>query len=310
MVLVSGPRISWADLPAPVQRAIEAIIGDRVVEAVSQVGGFSPGTADRVITESGRRAFVKAAGTALNERTVELHRQEAAISARLPGTFPAPRLLGSYDDGDWIALVLEDVEGRQPRTPWRADELEAVLAALTELAREPAPATLSDLPKATDAMRHLAASWDLVAADPPADLDDWVKSHLDSLAAMAHRGIGSLTGDRVIHRDIRSDNLLVRPDGQIVIVDWPWASIGPAWFDTVLLLVEVQTVGGADVPALIAETMQQFGADEPDAYGLIAAFAGYCVHSARLPAPPNIPNVRAFQRTQGEALIRLLRARN
>ena len=74
MALVSGPRIGWIDLPAHVHREIETIIGDRVTEARSQIGGFSPGTADRVVTSSGHRAFVKAANLALNERTVELRR--------------------------------------------------------------------------------------------------------------------------------------------------------------------------------------------------------------------------------------------
>jgi hypothetical protein len=40
---------------------------------------------------------------------------------------PAPRLLGSHDNGDRVALVLADVEGRHPRTPWDSGEPEAVL---------------------------------------------------------------------------------------------------------------------------------------------------------------------------------------
>src|SRR5689334_9320284 len=60
MVQASGVRIGWADLPANVRDSVAGILGEPVVEAVSQSGGFSPGTADRVTTASGRRAFVKA----------------------------------------------------------------------------------------------------------------------------------------------------------------------------------------------------------------------------------------------------------
>ncbi|MCM4080640.1 hypothetical protein [Paractinoplanes hotanensis] len=45
MVPAAGTRIGWGDLPAGVREQIEGIIGGRVVEAASQNGGFSPGTA-------------------------------------------------------------------------------------------------------------------------------------------------------------------------------------------------------------------------------------------------------------------------
>jgi aminoglycoside phosphotransferase (APT) family kinase protein len=146
----------------------------------------------------------------------------------------------------------------------------------------------------------------MVATNPPADLDDWTKANLDRLDAMARRGIGALAGDRIVHRDIRSDNVLIRPDGRVVLVDWPWAALGPAWFDTALLLVEVCTTGGHDVPALLAETAHRHQVPEADIYGVLAAVAGYCRYSTALPAPPSIPNVRAFQRTQADALVALL----
>ena len=60
MVDAAGVRVAWADLPARVRDVVEEILGAPVVEAVSQPGGFSPGSADRVRTADGRRAFVKA----------------------------------------------------------------------------------------------------------------------------------------------------------------------------------------------------------------------------------------------------------
>ncbi|GAA1269051.1 hypothetical protein [Arthrobacter pascens] len=117
-----SPRISWPDLPNHVQTGVEQIPGEPVVQTAAQQGGFSPGTADRVRTVSGRRAFVKAVGPHLNEHSPALHRREAAITAALPDTLPAPALLGTFDDGDWVALVLSDVDGRHPHVPWRAGD--------------------------------------------------------------------------------------------------------------------------------------------------------------------------------------------
>jgi len=56
-VAASGVRISWMQIPARVRAAIEAIIGGgATVTAVSQSGGFSPGTADRVVNLTSRRS--------------------------------------------------------------------------------------------------------------------------------------------------------------------------------------------------------------------------------------------------------------
>jgi hypothetical protein len=145
MMTAAGLRIGWDDLPLPVRLAVEDILGAQVIEARSQVGGFSPGTADRVVTAAGRRAFVKAASPGLNERTVELHRREAAVAAALPAEVPAPELRGVHDDGEWIALVFEDVGGRCPHTPWAPTEFAAALTALDQLAAVPVPATLRKL---------------------------------------------------------------------------------------------------------------------------------------------------------------------
>src|SRR6478735_291080 len=97
------PRPQWSELPAGLRAEIERALGSEVVEAQSQPGGFSPGSADRVVLADGRRAFVKTGDAAVNAETVEIHRREAAIAAALPGSVPAPRLLGVVDRGDVIA---------------------------------------------------------------------------------------------------------------------------------------------------------------------------------------------------------------
>jgi hypothetical protein len=80
MIQTYGMRIGWADLPEQIRERIEAVVGAPVVRAVSQHGGFSPGTADRVVAADGRWAFVKAVSTALNTRSVELARAEAHVT--------------------------------------------------------------------------------------------------------------------------------------------------------------------------------------------------------------------------------------
>ena len=304
MISASGVRIGWADLPARVRDAVQTTLGSPVVQAKSQAGGFSPGTADRVVTEAGDRAFVKAVGRTLNAQSVKMARAELHITAALPATAPAPRLLGSYDDGDWVALILEDIDGRHPRTPWVAGEIDATVTALRELAATLTPSPVPDAPRAAGLLGHDFGGWDRLAADRPADLDPWAAEHLDELRARAASGLAAVAaGDTLTHCDIRADNLLVRPDGRIVIVDWPWGSIGPAWLDTVLLAVNV-IVHGGDAGRVLS------GVEPRHAIDVIAGFTGYFLYQCRQPDPPGLPTVRAFQRAQGDALLPWLRARH
>ncbi len=306
MITAAGQRIGWDDVPVHVRAEVEHILGSPVVEARSQTGGFSPGTADRVRTEDGRRAFVKAAGRSLNEGTVRLHRREIAVTAALTESIPAPTLLGSYDDGDWVALVLEDVEGRHPRTPWDAAELAAVLTAVRHLAAAPLSAAQLGYELAGEVLTHDFAGWRRVALDPPPDLEPWARDHIDDLTGRADAVLPRLTGESLLHMDIRADNLLVRPDGAVVIVDWPWAARGPAWLDTVSVLVNVNLFGGHDVEALVAEHVR---ADPDDVTGFLVGLTGYFLDAARQPGSPGLPTVRAFQAVQGHTTLDWVRRR-
>ncbi|MEH1169500.1 phosphotransferase [Micromonospora sp. CPCC 205539] len=299
----NGGRIGWADLPGRVRAAVQEILGDRVVEAVSQPGGYSPGTADRVRTATGRRAFVKAVSPAQNPDSPVMHRAEARTAAALPASAPTPRLLGWHDDGDWVALVFSDVEGRHPETPWRADELTTVLDTLATMAAALTPSPVPHVPTAADRLAFEFAGWHRIAADPPDRLDPWARAHLDELRASADQGLAALTGDTLCHVDVRADNLLVDAAGAVSVVDWPWACRGPAWLDTALLLINVRMHGGHDTEALLHRLPLTADIDPVALTGVYAGLAGFFTDSARRPPPPGIPTVRAFQQAQADALV-------
>ncbi|MFG2100692.1 phosphotransferase [Micromonospora echinaurantiaca] len=296
-------RIGWADLPDHVRAEVERILGDRVVQAVSQPGGFSPGTADRVRTAAGRRAFVKAVSPAQNDVSPRLHRTEARNTAALPGHAPTPRLLGHYDDGHWVALVLTDVDGRHPVTPWRADELTVVLAALETMATALTPNPVPHAPTAAEHLAYDFTGWHRIAADPPPVLDPWAAARLPDLCAAAERGLAALDGDTLCHVDLRADNLLLDAAGRVTVVDWPWACRGPAWLDTALLLVNVRLHGGHDTEALLRRLPLTADVDPAVLTGVYAGLAGFFADAARRPPPPGIPTVRAFQQAQADALL-------
>jgi hypothetical protein len=113
-----------------VRSAIEERLGGRVVEAVTQRGGFSPGLAARLRMADGRRHFVKAVSEQANPDSPGMHRREAEVVAALPVEAAVPRLQWIYDQDGWVALCFDDLEGKMPTLPWRSDELDLVAHSL------------------------------------------------------------------------------------------------------------------------------------------------------------------------------------
>ena len=127
------PRLRWDELPETARAAAESALGAGVASDVTQVGGFSPGLASRLVLDDGRRVFAKAINTARNPRSPGLYRREIEVMTALPESVPAPRLRWSFDDGDWVLLILDDIEGEMPAQPWDPGQFARVLAALEQL---------------------------------------------------------------------------------------------------------------------------------------------------------------------------------
>ncbi|MBP2411406.1 hypothetical protein JOF48_000205 [Arthrobacter stackebrandtii] len=301
-------RITWAQLPPEVRAGVEQQLGEPVVEAVSQPGGYSPGSADRVRLASGRRAFVKAVSADVNATSVELHRREAAISAALPPGVPAPKILGMYDDGTWVALALADVAGRHPHEPWEDAELLAVFDALAAMAALPLPADLG-LPRHEESLGGAFRGWEKLARRPLEGLDSWAAGHLGELAAMARTGADALVGESLVHGDLRADNILLTGQGA-VLVDWPWADVGVSWSDALAVLIDANSKApNTGVGRWLGEHPVFAGATEAAVNGVLAGYAGYFLDMARRPAPPGIPTLRTAQRHNGDAVLGWLKQR-
>ncbi|MDQ6884391.1 MAG: phosphotransferase [Candidatus Dormibacteraeota bacterium] len=300
-------------MPAAVRRAVEARLGSGVVEASTQSGGFSPGVAARLRLRDGRRVFVKAVSSDPNPDSPGMHRREACIAAALPVTVPAPRFLFLHDDGDWVALAFEDVEGRTPATPWQAHELELVLSAVTRMATSltPSPISLASIAEAHDddlrGWRRLAAAAE-TGEDDLAGLDLWARRHLEALAELEARWPQSAEGTTLLHVDLRADNMVITQD-RVVVVDWPHAAIGAAWIDLLFLLPSVAMQGGPMPWEIFDSHPVALRADPDRVNAVLAAIAGFFTRQSRQPPPPGLPTLRQFQRDQGLPAIEWLKRR-
>ncbi len=313
--LGGGNRTPWSELPASVRAEIEGVLGSPVVDARTQSGGFSPGSADRVVTAGGRRAFAKAVAEAANPDAHHIHRAESRILSLLPDHLPVPRLLGVVETDGWIALVLTDVEGRHPATPWLPAELDRALDAMARIAAEPVGAELAEvLPSLGTAVEPLFGGWARLDPAVPLELPDgleaWCLDRLERLRVLAPEGLEVVAGDRLVHLDARADNLLIRPDGSVVVIDWPWAAVGVPWFDALSLLVNVRLYDpGFDVDAAIARHPAFAGLSDAAALRTLAGMAGFFAQASTQPSPPGLPTLRRFQRDQAVATLGWLQER-
>jgi aminoglycoside phosphotransferase (APT) family kinase protein len=301
---LGGRRLSWDQVPGHVRGAVEAALGAAVIEARTQEGGFSPGAASRLRLSNGGGAFVKALGVHIHRDSVGLYRREAAAMPHLPAGLPVPPLLDVYDDGEWVALVCEDVEGQLPAVPWRPEELDRVAGALADLGAMLQPTPWPDAPRFAEmeANRTFMRTWRDLAAAPPPELDPWLRDQLGRLAEQTDLA-ALVSGDALLHADLRSDNILLTPDGGVVFVDWAWTCNGAPWLDVVLFATTVNAEGGADAEGLVRD--HPLTRDVPRAWidaVLLAVVAVYWRLSRR---PERLPHHLVY----AEATLRWTRRR-
>jgi aminoglycoside phosphotransferase (APT) family kinase protein len=290
-------------VPPAIRETIEQRLGARVERAVTRPGGFSPGLAATLELADGRRVFAKAVGPEPNPDSAGMHRDEARIAEALPPDAPAPRFFFSVEDGGWVALVFEHVDGHEPGLPWRAGELERVLEMLTALAAALTPAPIA-APSIAEHFDELFHGWRSLEAPE----DDWAAAQLGELRELEARWAEAAAGETLLHCDVRADNVLLTPE-RVVLVDWPHACLGAAWVDLLAFLPSVAMQGGPHPWQVWESHPVARGVSTERLQPVLAALAGFFAYRATLPPPPGLPTLRAFQAGQGrEALAWLKRS--
>ena len=307
--IAAGVRVPYDGLPAEVHAWVEQHLGAPVEKAITQPGGFSPGCAARLVGANGERAFVKAVSSHANPESPTLYRREARTTAALPLDAPAPRLRATYDDGTWVGLLFDDIDGRHPHLPWQPAELRRVIAAIDELLTDLTPCPLSEARTIDDDWRDEFARWRGAAADgPPDGLDPWCVRYLDRLADLESRWPNAAAGETLLHLDLRADNLLI-DDDRVWILDWPWAAKGAPAFDLIAFAPSVTMQGGPAPEDVLSMSTHGRAADEEAVTTLVATITGYFLLQSLRPPPPGLPTVREFQAAQGAIALRWLRQR-
>ena len=307
--LIKNTRMQWSALPEKVRHAIEAIMGSPVSVSFSQPGGYSPGTADRIVTESGSRFFVKAVGSPVNSDSPDIHRKEIRIMESIKERQLGSGLIGSYDDGEWVALVFKDIDGQHPDFTSKIDR-DLVMEALALLTENPLSSkAIKLLPSLPEDVRYAFEAWGRIAVDPISDLDPWVMDHFEILSSLSSGAADILRGEFLVHTDLRKDNILIS-EGKAMIVDWPWAAAGAPWFDVLTVTIDAGVYNDSfNLNQEIDENPLLSSVDPAEINAVISGMMGYFFDSARKPTPAGIVSLRDFQKDEGMTCLRILRER-
>jgi hypothetical protein len=145
----------------------------------------------------------------------------------------------------------------------------------------------------------------LAGGGVPADAPPGSAQRAETLAGMEARYVNAIDGDTLLHSDLRADNILVTPDG-VVLVDWAQAAAGPAWIDPMIFALGAAAQGHPD-PETVLRSCPVGAAADPDAVNVVlATLAGRFVAIMGSPGPAM---VREFQRREAAAVMAWLGAR-
>ncbi|MFI6999482.1 phosphotransferase family protein [Nocardia sp. NPDC050175] len=285
-------RIEWDQLPGEVRAGIERQLGSEVVRADGQRGGFSHGMAARLLLDNGSRVFVKTVRG--DDELAGMYRREADAAGRLPAAVPAARCRFEVELAGWFVAAFEDVEGARPRLAEPGESAD-VLRTVGLLAEVLTPSPLRDVPEFEAELGSAFAGWrGFAEMGVPEDLDDWSVRNLDRLAELAAGWAVGAQGETLLHADLSPGNMVRRPNGEVVVVDWAWACRGAAWVDLVLLAPYFEDCG-VDADQIIAGHPVTKDVDPAAIDAFVCALAGYWAVGSRQPPPPRSPHLRAHQ---------------
>jgi hypothetical protein len=299
-------RLDWSQLPASLHAALEHELGETVIGVDNATGGFSPGFVARLTTPDGTRAFVKAMA---NPGWRFLYEREARIAPQLPDGAPFPRWRFTIDDGDWIVLGFDVIDGCEATIPWARSDVDRVLDAHRTMAArlDPSPTSVE---RAGEMWGDWFSRWRDFARDDTlarALPGGWAR-HLDELCETEVTWPARTEGEHLVHLDLRADNILVTDD-EVFVVDWAFAARGQPWMDLVCLLPNVAMRGGPD-PEGIWQDHPWHAATDPDAFdAFLAAWAGMLTHFVLATESAALASLRTHHAEQAAAARRWLARR-
>lgn len=308
---------AWHLVPGELKAAVARQLGSPVVRARRTYGGYGPSATFALALSDGRRAFFKGTYPLPEGSRVQwvLDREEV-VYRRLGRVIRpwAPDYLGSVRRNGWHGLLLEFVSG-VPVVPWTRRRAESALRSYAAFHAStigrPMPTWLSRTQH-----RDFAKHWRRILGDQAAvgrlaalaeersdEARHWLRAYGSALRAAETSLARATEPYALLHFDTRSDNL--RLEGTTLrILDWPFASVGPAEFDLAAFAQSIEAEGGPPSEAAIGWYESVLPIRRDVLVGSAVGIAGYFADRAPRPALPGLPRLRTVQRRQLKASLR------
>lgn len=299
----ASQHLPWDRAPQPIQSWAETLVG-RIVGITPCVGGMSPGCVV-ILRGLDDTVFVKAVGQELNPRTPDLYRHEGEVLRLLPYVPYRPRLRGVYDDGDWVGIALEPIEGQHPDFS-SPEHRQAVYTTLAQQSAE-----LSGVRPPISTLASLATEWLGVWTDErtPALMPEWLRSRHTEFRSRVEQVPDRLPSTQLVHWDARVDNLLVRPDGSVVIFDWGMSRLGPRWADLFLLALRNAAAQSFDAEVQAISDLVGCGPDADLVDAFLLLFGVRLAYMSKYRPERGIPAITEFRKRQSEQMLEGARRR-
>jgi aminoglycoside phosphotransferase (APT) family kinase protein len=301
-------RPSWPSIPPKIRSYVEARLDADVVLDSTAGGGYTPGLASHLVLADGRAVFLK--GMSSGHPFAAHYRDEVLTTAALPvGVGPRPLWWAAPEESSgWWLLCLEYVSGREPDLSPGSADLAGVVRAVGSLGDRLTPCPAPQGKPVASVVGDWYTGWSHLAEEVPEDLDPWAARNITRLAGIERDWQSASAGDTLIHGDVRPDNMIVGEGGLVTVIDWSYPFIGAPWLDAAQLVPQLMLAGHgpAEAEALIG-VLPQPSPEVLTAYA--AGLGGYWERSARRPAPPGVPHLRAYQARAARAALAWLKHR-
>ena len=276
-------RRAETNLDEPARRRLATLTGKEPTAWRRVERGHTLAERWQVTFADGSTAFAKLATTPGSAQAL---RAEHAVYAKVSSAF-LPKLLGFDDHSERPLLLIEDLSSAHWPPPWRADDVQRLLAALRVLGSTPLS---NGVVPELERDRGRLAGWLNVERDAAPFLSlglcspAWLEASLPSL--LLAQDLAWLGGSELVHGDLRSDNVCFMGD-RVVLVDWKAARRGSAQFDLASLAPSLRLEGGPLPDELV-----------PGEGPLAALWSGHLAANAGLRPPAGAPLVRHIQLRQ------------
>jgi hypothetical protein len=140
----------------------------------------------------------------------------------------------------------------------------------------------------------------LPEAPSEAPVPAWVHARAPHWAAQL-RDLAGQPASHVAHWDIRVDNRLRRPGGELVFLDWGMAARGPAWADPLLARLERVEDPWFDASIPLSPALSEAGDDVVTAF--LAGFGTHLAVRSVVAVDVNLPTLNDFRVRESRRIL-------